>query len=437
MSAATVAESSVVGESRRGGTRFIRRMFSVEPWVAAAFMVVSFALGLFWFCLLIPLLATGLGTLITLIGLPLLALSLVAWVAGARAERWRVKFFFGTEIPDPYRPLPEGSLWAKLKTRAGDGATWKDLAYLILLFPIGILEFVVTVALVAATLMQLTIPAWYWSTPDDWTVYGSGWRIDTLPEALLFAAGGIVLFLLTTAVLIGMGRAHVALAQGLLGRNREKELEERVETLTESRSRVIDAVAEERRRIERDLHDGAQQRLVALAMDLGMAKQKLDSDPAAARALVDEAHDQAKRALSEMRDLVRGIHPAVLTDRGLDAAISALAGRSPVPVTVEVDLPRRLPDAIETNAYFVVAEALANIAKHSRATQARVIVRCEGNDEKLVIEVADDGIGGVDPAKGSGLSGLRDRMRALDGQLLISSPAGGPTWIRAELPCAS
>jgi signal transduction histidine kinase len=198
---------------------------------------------------------------------------------------------------------------------------------------------------------------------------------------------------------------------------------------------VIDAVAEERRRIERDLHDGAQQRLVALAMDLGMAKQKLDSDPAAARVLVDEAHDQAKRALSEMRDLVRGIHPAVLTDRGLDAAISALAGRSPVPVTVEVDLPRRLPDAIETNAYFVVAEALANIAKHSRATQARVIVRCEG--EKLVIEVADDGIGGVEPAKGSGLSGLRDRMRALDGQLLISSPVGGPTWIRAELPCAS
>jgi signal transduction histidine kinase len=226
---------------------------------------------------------------------------------------------------------------------------------------------------------------------------------------------------------------HVELAKALLSHNREQELEERVSTLTESRSRVIDAVAEERRRIERDLHDGAQQRLVALAMDLGMAKQKMDTDPAAARALVDEAHDHAKLALSEMRELVRGIHPAVLTDRGLDAALSALAGKSTIPVSVEVDLSRRLSESIETNAYFVVAEALANIGKHSQASRARVIVRCEG--ATLVIEVADDGIGGVDPAKGSGLTGLRDRLAALDGRLLISSPHGGPTWIRAELPC--
>jgi signal transduction histidine kinase len=430
MSAATVAESSVAGESRRDGTRLLRRMFSVEPWVAAAFMILSFGLGLFWFCLLVPMIATGLGTLVILIGLPILALSLVAWVAGARVERWRVKAFFGDAIADPYRPLPEGSLWAKFKTRIGDAATWKDLAYLILLFPIGVAEFVITVVLLAMTFSSLAMPAYYWVLDDD---DGPGRTIDTMPEALAVCFLGVILFLLTTVVLIGMGRAHVALARGLLGRNREQELEERVSTLTESRSRVIDAVAEERRRIERDLHDGAQQRLVALAMDLGMAKQKLDVDPAAARALVDEAHDQAKRALSEMRDLVRGIHPAVLTDRGLDAAISALAGRSPVPVSVEVDLPRRLPEAIETNAYFVVAEALSNIAKHSRAMRARVIVRCE--DGTLVIEVADDGVGGVNPRKGTDLSGLRDRMQALDGKLLISSPVGGPTWIRAELPC--
>jgi signal transduction histidine kinase len=435
MSAAAVTESTVLGERPSGGARLLRRMFSAEPWVTAAFMILSFVLGLFWFCLLIPLLAAGFGTLITLLGAPILALSLVIWIAGAKSERWRVRVFLGTTIPNPYHPLPDGSLWAKLKVRLGDGATWKDLAYLILLFPVGTAEFVVTVAFVAATFMHLTIPAWYWATSDDWSLYGTGWRVETLPEALLVAALGIPAFLLTTLVLIGMGRAHVALAQSLLGRNREKELEERVSTLTESRSRVMDAVAEERRRIERDLHDGAQQRLVALAMDLGMAKEKLDTDPASARTLVEEAHDQAKRALSEMRDLVRGIHPAVLTDRGLDAAISALAGRSPVPVSVEVDLPKRLPEAVETNAYFVVAEALANVGKHSLATRARVIVRCEGNS--LVIEVADDGVGGADPEKGTGLAGLRDRMAALDGKLLVSSPAGGPTWIRAELPCGS
>jgi signal transduction histidine kinase len=410
-------------------------MFSAEPWVAAAFMILSFVLGVFWFCLLITLISTGGGALITLIGLPILVLAMYAWIAGAKSERWRVRVFFGTAISDPYAPLPEGSWFTRLRTRLGDAATWKDLAYMLLLFPIGIVEFVVTTVLVAAALMHLTLPSWYWATSDDWTPYDTGWHVDTLPEALLFAAGGIVILLLAMLVLIGMGRAHVALARGLLGRNREKELEERVSTLTESRSRVIDAVAEERRRIERDLHDGAQQRLVALAMDLGMAKEKLDSDPVAARTLVEAAHDQAKRALTEMRDLVRGIHPAVLTDRGLDAAISALAGRSPVPVSVEVDLPQRLPDAIETNAYFVVAEALANVGKHSRATQARVIVRCEG--ETLIIEVADDGVGGADPAQGTGLSGLRDRMAALDGKLLISSPVGGPTWVRAELPCGS
>jgi signal transduction histidine kinase len=408
-------------------------MVSVEPWVAAAFMILSFALGLFWFCFLVPLIATGLGSLITLIGLPILALSLVAWVAGARAERWRVKVFFGEAIADPYRPLPEGSAWGKIKTRLGDGATWKDLAYLMLLFPIGLVEFVVTVVLLSVTFSSLTMPAYYWLFDNDGWEYAPDRTINALPEALAVSALGVVLFFVMMAVLIGMARAHVALAQGLLGRNREQELEERVSTLTESRSKVMEAVAEERRRIEQDLHDGAQQRIVAVAMDLGMAKEKLDSDPAAARALVDEAHDQAKRALSEMRDLVRGIHPAVLTDRGLDAAISALAGRSPVPVSTEVGLPRRLPAEIETNAYLVVAEALTNIAKHSRATRARVIVRCE--DGTLVIEVADDGVGGVNPSKGTGLTGLRDRMRALDGKLLISSPVGGPTWIRAELPC--
>jgi signal transduction histidine kinase len=197
----------------------------------------------------------------------------------------------------------------------------------------------------------------------------------------------------------------------------------------------VDASIDERRRIERDLHDGAQQRLVALAMDLGMARERMESDPASARQLVGEAHEEAKRALAEIRDLVRGIHPAVLTDRGLDAAVSALAGRSPIPVTVTADLPGRLPEAIESTAYFVVAEGLANVAKHSGAGRAAVILRRRG--DRLAVEVSDDGRGGADPARGSGLRGLGDRVAAVDGDLVLERTADGLTVLRAELPCGS
>lgn len=191
----------------------------------------------------------------------------------------------------------------------------------------------------------------------------------------------------------------------------------------------------ERRRIERDLHDGAQQRIVNLAMDLGRAREKMDSDPEGARRIIDESHVQAKQVLTEMRDLVRGIHPAVLTDRGLDAAISAIAGRASVPVRVDVDLDERLPDEVEGTAYFVVVEALTNIARHSNATQAWVQVRREG--EWLRVTVTDDGRGGADPAAGTGLRGLRDRIAALDGSFALTSPVGRGTRITVEIPCVS
>jgi signal transduction histidine kinase len=158
-------------------------------------------------------------------------------------------------------------------------------------------------------------------------------------------------------------------------------------------------------------------------------------DPEQARALLDEAHDEAKRALGELRNLARGIHPAVLTDRGLDAALSALAGRSAVPVEVSVELPRRPPPAVESAAYFVVAEALVNVARHAAARRA--VVRVTTRDARLIVEVSDDGVGGADPRAGSGLAGLADRVTAVDGSFSVSSPAGGPTVIRAELPCES
>jgi signal transduction histidine kinase len=217
-------------------------------------------------------------------------------------------------------------------------------------------------------------------------------------------------------------------------RSGREELEERIETLETTRAGAVDVQETELRRIERDLHDGAQARLVALGMNLGMAEQKLAADPAAARELVSEARAGIEEALRELRDLARGIHPPVLTDRGLEAAISALADRSAIPVTVTADVPDRPSASVETAAYFVAAEALTNAAKHADA--AKVEVRIVRRPKSLVVEVADDGRGGADAA-GSGLTGLRRRVEALDGTLMVVSPPGGGTTLRAELPCAS
>jgi signal transduction histidine kinase len=191
----------------------------------------------------------------------------------------------------------------------------------------------------------------------------------------------------------------------------------------------------DRRQIERDLHDGAQQRLLSLGMDLGMALEKFETDPDAARALVGDAHQELQRAIAELRNLARGIHPAVLTDRGLDAALSALSARSPIPVRLDVELRERPPASVEATAYFIVAEALANAAKHARAHAIDVRVRLIG--DKLQVDVADDGVGGAEERPGGGIAGLADRASSVEGSLSITSPAGGPTIIAAELPCAS
>jgi signal transduction histidine kinase len=235
--------------------------------------------------------------------------------------------------------------------------------------------------------------------------------------------------------IVGLG-APVAIHAGLvlLGATEREGMAERIDVLTATRSGAVDAQAAELRRIERDLHDGAQARLVALAMDLGMAREKLGADPRAAEALVAEAHEEAKRALVELRDLARGIHPAVLTDRGLAAALASLAGTGAVAVDLETSIAERPPPAIEAAAYFVVAEALANAAKHSAAERVRVRVARVG--DRLLIEVADDGRGGADPA-GEGLLGLRRRVEALDGRLEVADGPDGGTIVRAELPCGS
>ena len=225
--------------------------------------------------------------------------------------------------------------------------------------------------------------------------------------------------------------AHAFTVKALLGRRSA----ERVAELTQQRTEAVDAAVSERRRIERDLHDGAQQRLTALAIDLGRARAKLDSDPEAARVLVEQAHEDSKQALAELRNLARGIHPAILTDRGLDAALSALAARSAIPVEISVDLEARPPVAIESTAYFVVAEALTNATKHAAAS--RLEVRVKREEEVVVVEIEDNGVGGARIEPGGGLEGLTTRAATVDGTLTVSSPVGGPTIVRAELPCAS
>jgi len=230
---------------------------------------------------------------------------------------------------------------------------------------------------------------------------------------------------------------HILLAKALLGPNTTEQLEQKAEHLQASRARGVDAAEAERRRIERDLHDGAQQRLVAVAMGLGRAKNKMDADPVGAKALIDEAHADAKLAVSELRDLARGIYPAVLGDRGLDAALSSLAAKCPVPVEVHVAIEPRPPAAVESTAYFIVGESLTNIAKHANASEVKVNAWREERPtgDLVIVEITDDGQGGASLRTGGGLSGLADRAATIDGVMTVVSPVGGPTVIRADLPC--
>jgi signal transduction histidine kinase len=434
----TVEQVAAGGPGDGAVRRALAPLGSLRTLTASVYLLLSMWVALTWHVVLAVGLTVGVGTLVIWVGVFVLALTVLAWRGGAWLERRWLRATLGVEIPDPYRPAPPGSLWRRARVVASDPATWKDLAYLVVLLPLGLLWFVVTFTLWTAALGLLTAPLWYWIPPDGEDAVVSlgdyGFLvIDTLPEALLAAVVGALLCVAAAWAVKGMAAAHGAVAAALLGPS-QHQLQARVDALQASRDRAVDTAEAERRRIERDLHDGAQQRLVALAMDLGMARAKLESDPAAGAALVGEAHEEAKRALAELRDLARGIHPAVLADRGLDAAISALAARSPVPVGVEVTT-GRLPGPVESAAYFVVAEALTNAAKHAGA--AEIGVRIIRHRDLLVVEVIDDGAGGADPAKGTGLRGLADRVAAVDGRLTVTSPPGGPTVIRAELPCGS
>ncbi|MFF9103662.1 sensor histidine kinase [Streptomyces rubrogriseus] len=367
-----------------------RFAYDRHTWKEIAHLLANFPAALLGFTYVVTMLSVGIGLTVTVIGLPLLAAGLLGARQLGKLERARSRALLGVRVDEP-SPLPLRSgrgffaqLWMSLKDPVG----WRTVLYAFIRFPWGVATFLVTLT-----------------------------SLFVLWPVLPFIARGLA-------------NADRAMVRGLLSPS--DELERRIAELESDRGVVVDTAAADLRRIERDLHDGAQARLVNLAMGLGLAKEKLLEDPDAAAAMVDEAHGEVKLALQELRDLARGIHPAVLTDRGLDAALSSVASRCTVPVKVTADLAERPAAAIEGIAYFTVSELLQNVSKHSGASSASVEVW--RSSDRLLIQVEDNGHGGARLDGGSGMRGLADRLSAVDGLFVVDSPEGGPTTITAELP---
>lgn len=322
-----------------------------------------------------------------------------------------------------------------LTCRLREVATWRELACAPLLCMLGLLDFWLAVLLLALVVGLLSAPLQSLLLPN--LHQNIAWQqILHEPSSLLVIwLVGLWATVGSAYVVTAWAGLRAALSRRLLVRPASDGLSAQIVELTRSRARIVDAYEAERRRMERDLHDGAQQRLTALIMTIGLAGLELADGPPAARNLVARAHSEAKQTLQELRDLVHGILPSVLADRGLGVAVAVVAERSPVPVQLDIDLPRRLPDTVESAAYFIVCEGLANVAKHSRATQATVVLRWARGI--LTAEVRDDGIGGATAGAAGGLVGLADRVSALGDVVLLSSPPGGPSILRAQIPCGS
>ncbi|PAN02604.1 sensor histidine kinase [Streptomyces sp. Alain-F2R5] len=440
-------------------------LLSAWPWRAAAYLLTGASAGAVTLVGLVVVVTVGGALSVVVVGLPLLVLTALAGLPVARLERLRLRLADRAPAPDRPRRQPTAyGPWPWLTTRLREPASWRDLGHALLfatvLWPLDALVVTAALALPLSTL----------ATPLLMATVGDGeeakvlkqWTVTTWPTAFGAAVLGLLMLVLGAYALGLAAGARAALTRVLLGTPREAALDARVVELTRSRVRLVDAFEAERRRIERDLHDGAQQRLVALTMTLGLAR--LDAPPGPLADQLAKAHGEAGRALEELRELIHGIHPKVLADHGLAAAVEDAADRSAVPVDVSLDLPGRLPRAVEAAAYFVVCEALANVAKHSGADRAEVTGG--HRDGRLRLEIRDDGRGGaedrarvgaaepgagadadpdpdpdpgadvdVEVRAGSGLTGLADRVSVLDGRISLSSPPGGPTLLRVEIPC--
>jgi signal transduction histidine kinase len=426
------ATSNATTDRPGGGDAAWRRPGRLRLLGSALGWIVLAPLGL------VPLVLVAVTALLVpvSVGLPLVLWSFALVRAFAGASRRRAARVLGRPVERPYRPGEPGGLFAHLKRVVRDPATWRDLAWLVVNVTAGLVLRVLVVAAFVAAIAAFALPlVWPLLPSSAGPVWVGVVRVSDQSGANLVAVEGGLVLVLWWLFAPALVRADATLARWLLGPTERSRLARRVDELAETRAVSVDTQAAELRRIERDLHDGVQARLVALGMSLGMAEEVVASDPAAARELLAEAKLATGTALAELRDVVRGIHPPVLADRGLDGAVRALALATPVPTEVETELGGRLPPPVESAAYFAVAEALTNVIKHSRASRCWVHIRRAGGSLEIV--VGDDGAGGADPARGSGLEGIRRRLAPFDGTLHLDSPPGGPTMLTMELPCES
>ncbi|MEV0648080.1 sensor domain-containing protein [Phytomonospora sp. NPDC050363] len=391
---------------------------SAWPWRSAAYLLLGGVVGGLLMLVFTGLVLAGLLLLVVLLGAAILVAVALSGILVGGFERWRLRLVDRDPIESPHRRPTRAGYRAWLLTRVKEAATWRELAYTAMSVLVLCWVDLGVVGLCAYVPVQVAILGL-------WDSYNPGWMF------LISLPFGLGLAVCSLYVLAAWAGARGALARAVLA-PRDAELGDRLVQVTRSRARLVDNFELERRRIERDLHDGAQQHLTALIMRLGL--MRLDVTPGTPLSdSLEEAVAQARLALDDTRELIRGVHPKVLSDRGLAAAVRDLAGRSVVPVATDLDLPGRLPPPVELTAYFIVSEALANVTKHSGATRGEVRGRVV--EDTLWIEVRDDGRGGADPELGSGLTGLADRVAVHDGTLMISSPEGGPTLLRVELPC--
>lgn len=409
--------------------------------VPTASMLVGGVFGAIWFWIPLGIMVAGFSSIPSGIGFAVAAVIFIYLIRGvAQVERLRSEAVFGLQIPVPHRKMSHYTgthgiqRWLHQQWLDISSAWfWKGFAhhYLRLLWDIG-----ATALAVALTAIAFLGPAA--SIAVDSSVAAAGLEFLPPPVAWVLA---VIALVAAIAVLIFAPALDAKIDRWLLSPSSTAELQHQVSALADARQGAVSSAQTERHRIERDLHDSVQPRLVSLAMTIGLAQTKLDTDLPAAKSLIDEAHNDAKQALVELRNVVRGIAPTILADRGLDAALSSVVQRaetSGVPTTLDVYLPHRLPDEVEAVAYFVVAEALTNIAKHAQARQAVVTVRLDDTAGQLYVSVFDDGCGGASvTGEGTGLRGLDERVRAAGGIFTVNSPVTGPTIVTAVVPCAS
>ena len=438
------ASAGAPGTPPTGARALSLRSFALSPfdpatWRAGFAILIGLFITGFGFVALFTIWSIGGSFLWVLIGIPVIGFGIEAMRYIARAERWRMELVDGVPMQaHPYKPIewsPQAPYGEWLRQYAEgqflDANRWRDVVYALVGFPLALLEFVVVFMLwslvLGLALATLTLLA-------TGTFEG-----EAIPAAAPVITSVLTLLLLPVASFVtrGVMTLHRAIVQTLLCLDPTEALRRDVERLRESRSAAVELEASELRRIERDLHDGAQQRLVMLAMDLGRAEEKIDTDPEAAKRLVHDAREQSRLALNELRDLVRGTAPSILIDRGLVAAVASIASKSQIQTFIDSARigEMRFSPAVERAGYFVATEALANVAKHSGATRADVIFWRDS--ARLFVEVWDNGRGGARLDDGGGLAGLRDRVATIDGELSVVSPPGGPTLVRAALPIAT